>query len=403
MPLFKYKVVNHDFEKESGTMEALNEKQVEGVLSNKGYQIISITKTASGEGVTNFLRNIIGRVSVKQLVVFMRQFSVLISASVPLSQSLHILSEQIDSPILRSVVIEISNNVDAGERLSEAMAKHRSVFSEFHISVVRSGETSGKLDESLIYLADEEEKNYDMMRKLKGAMTYPVIIVIAMVGVGIAMMIFVVPKLVEIFNEVGGELPFMTQILIMMSNFVLNFWWLLLIMFLGLIIFIKFMTKKPFGRKYIDYLLLRVPVFGGLIKKIAIVRFCRTMSTLLVGGVTISNSLKISRGIVGNAVFQELINETIAEVEEGNSISTVFMHSKEIPVMVPKMMMIGEKTGKLDFVLVKIADFYAKEIDAVLDNLMVILEPVIMVFMGIAVLFLAMAIIMPMYNLTSQM
>ena len=402
MPLFKYTVINRDFDKESGTIEAASDKQVESILSNKGYQIISISQSASADGLGSFFRSLVGRVTIKQLVVFMRQFSVLISASVPLSQSLHILSEQVEQPALRAVIMEISNNVDAGERLSEAMSKHRNVFSEFHISVVRSGETSGKLDESLIYLADEEEKNYEMVRKLKGAMTYPVIILITMAGVGVAMMIFVVPKLVTIFNEVGGELPVMTRMLIGISDLVINYWWALLATLLGLALFIKFLTNKPFGKRYIDLALFRIPIFGNIIKKMAMVRFCRTMSTLLVGGVTISNSLKISKGIVGNSIFQDLVTETIAEVEEGNSVSTAFLRSKEIPVMMPKMMMIGEKTGKLDFVLVKIADFYAKELDAILDNLMVILEPVIMVFMGVAVLFMAMAIIMPMYNLTSQ-
>lgn len=402
MPLFKYTVINRDFDKESGTIEAASDKQVESILSNKGYQIISISQSASADGLGSFFRGLVGRVTIKQLVVFMRQFSVLISASVPLSQSLHILSEQVEQPALRAVIMEISNNVDAGERLSEAMSKHRNVFSEFHISVVRSGETSGKLDESLIYLADEEEKNYEMVRKLKGAMTYPVIILITMAGVGVAMMIFVVPKLVTIFNEVGGELPVMTRMLIGISDLVINYWWALLATLLGLALFIKFLTNKPFGKRYIDLALFRIPIFGNIIKKMAMVRFCRTMSTLLVGGVTISNSLKISKGIVGNSIFQDLVTETIAEVEEGNSVSTAFLRSKEIPVMMPKMMMIGEKTGKLDFVLVKIADFYAKELDAILDNLMVILEPVIMVFMGVAVLFMAMAIIMPMYNLTSQ-
>lgn len=402
MPLFKYTVINRDFDKESGTIEAASDKQVESILSNKGYQIISISQSSSSDGLGSFFRGLVGRVTIKQLVVFMRQFSVLISASVPLSQSLHILSEQVEQPALRAVIMEISNNVDAGERLSEAMSKHRNVFSEFHISVVRSGETSGKLDESLIYLADEEEKNYEMVRKLKGAMTYPVIILITMAGVGVAMMIFVVPKLVTIFNEVGGELPVMTRMLIGISDLVINYWWALLATLLGLALFIKFLTNKPFGKRYIDLALFRIPIFGNIIKKMAMVRFCRTMSTLLVGGVTISNSLKISKGIVGNSIFQDLVTETIAEVEEGNSVSTAFLRSKEIPVMMPKMMMIGEKTGKLDFVLVKIADFYAKELDAILDNLMVILEPVIMVFMGVAVLFMAMAIIMPMYNLTSQ-
>lgn len=402
MTLFKYKVINRNFDKESGTIEANSEKQVESILTNKGYQIISISQSASSEGLAKIFHGFSSRVSIKHLVVFMRQFSVLISASVPLSQALHILSEQVEQPGLRSVIMEISNNVDAGERLSESMAKHRNVFSEFHISVVRSGETSGKLDESLIYLADEEEKNYEMMRKLKGAMTYPVIIVITMIGVGIAMMIFVVPKLVTIFNEVGGELPLMTKLLISISDAVVNYWWVMIVVLLGFAIFIKFLTNKPFGKRYIDMTFFHVPIFGNIIKKMAIVRFCRTMSTLLIGGITITNSLKISRGIVSNAIFQDLVTDTIAEVEEGNSVSTAFLRSKEIPVMVPKMMMIGEKTGKLDFVLTKIADFYAKELDAILDNLMVILEPVIMVFMGIAVLFMAMAIIMPMYNLTSQ-
>jgi len=402
MPIYKYKVINHDFEKETGTMEAINDKQVESVLANKGYQIISISQTASGENVNSLFLKYFGRVSSKNLVVFMRQFSVLVSASVPLSQSLHILSEQVDNPTLKSAIMEISNAVDAGERLSEAMAKHRHIFSEFNISVIRSGETSGRLDEALIYLADEEEKSYEMMKKLKGAMTYPIIIVIMMFGVGIAMMLFVIPKLIDIFKEVGGELPLMTRVLIGLSNFMVGYWWLLLIIIGALAVLVKYLVAKPFGKKYVDTVFLHIPIFGGIIKKMAIVRFCRTMSTLLVGGVTISNSLKISKGIVGNSVFQDLITETIGAVEEGNSISTVFMHSKEMPVMVPKMMLIGEKTGKLDFVLIKIAEFYTKELDAILDNLMVLLEPIIMVIMGVAVLFMAMAIIMPMYNLTNQ-
>lgn len=402
MSLFRYKIINKNFEKESGTVEAADEHQVEALLLSKGYQIVSIARTGMSMGSFGAFNNLLNRVKSKDLVVFFRQFAVLISASINLSEALRILAEQTEKRAFKKILVEISNDVEAGVRLSDALSRHKGCFSDFNISVIRSGETSGKLDESLTYLADEEEKSFEMFRKVKGAMIYPAIVISAMIIVGVLMMIFVVPKLVSIFNEVGGELPIMTKLLISTSDFMVNYWYLLIVFVAGAFMLLRFYLHQPFGKKQFDYVVLHVPIFGRIIKLSSIIRFCRSMSTLIVGGVTISNSLKIAKGIVGNEVYRDLINQTIIEVEEGNSISSVFLHAKEVPLMVPRMMIVGERTGKLDFVLVKIADFYGKELNAILDNLMVLLEPVIMIVMGLAVGLMATAIIMPMYNLTSQ-
>jgi type IV pilus assembly protein PilC len=402
MALFRYQIVNKDYEKEVGTIEANDTKQVENILAARGVQIISISQSFSWPEIGNFFQGALVRVTIRDLVMFFRQFAVLVSANINLSEALKILSEQTENYSLKKVVGDISKEVDSGDRLSDAMVKHGHVFSEFHTSVIRSGESSGKLDDSLGYLADEEERNYDIVKKVRGAMTYPIIVLIVMFVVGVMMMLFVIPKLISIFNEVGGELPLMTRVLIWTSNFTVSYWWVVAILLAGGILLLRFYLKLPFGKRQFDYLILQLPVAGDLVKKISIVRFARSLSTLLVGGVTISNSLKIAKGIVGNSLFKDLINETIIEVEKGNSISSVFIASKDIPVMVPRMMIVGEKTGKLDFVLQKIGDFYSKEVNNKLDNLMVLLEPIIMIIMGVAVGIMATAIIMPMYNLTSQ-
>ncbi len=402
MPFFKYQIVNKDYEKEAGTIEALDQKQVETILTGRGAQIISISQALSFGQVTYYFHAAFSHITIRDLVLFFRQFAVLVSANINLSESLKILSEQTENYVLKKVIGNVSREVDSGDRLSDAMAKHKEVFSEFHISVIRSGESSGKLDDSLGYLADEEERNYEIVKKVRGAMTYPIIVVCAMFIVGVLMMLFVVPKLVSIFNEVGGELPLMTRVLIATSNFFVGYWWLIFAVLAGLVVVLRFYLKLPFGKRQFDFIVLRLPVAGDLVRKISIVRFARSLSTLLIGGVTISNSLRIAKGIVGNTLFKDLINETIIEVEKGNSISSVFMNSPAVPVMVPRMMVVGEKTGKLDFVLQKIAEFYSKEVETKLDNLMVLLEPVIMIVMGAAVGVMAAAIILPMYNLTSQ-
>lgn len=381
-------------------IEAANKDYAGEALKEKGLSVVAISEALPGRSKTAV--NFLNRIKIKDIVIFSRQFSVLISANVSMVQALKILTDQTSNVNLKMVVSEIADEVDAGASLSEALGKRPKIFSNFYVSVVRSGETSGKLDEVLLYLADEMEKDYDMMHKIRGAMIYPAFVLCSLIVVGIVMMIFVVPKLTGILTESGVELPFSTKILIGSSEFLSKYWWVLIAAFVALIIVCRWYVGKPKGRKRFDYLKLRLPIFGHLFQLIYLVRFTRSMNTLLVGGVTIDNSLKVAAEVVGNQIYKELIEETIKEVEDGNSISSVFIKSKTIPKMVSQMLNIGEKTGKMDVILEKITNFYGREVSNMTANLMILVEPLIMVVMGVAVGMMVAAVILPMYNLASS-
>ncbi len=400
MPIYKYKAFDKDKKVQEGMVEASSKDYVGEILAEKGLSIVSILEVSSGKKKFNL--DFLNRVKTKDIVIFSRQFSVLISANVSMVQALKILIDQTANVTLKMVVSEVADEVDAGSTLSEALGKRANVFSNFYVSVIRSGETSGKLDEVLSYLADEMEKDYDMMSKIKGAMIYPAFVLTSLVVVGIVMMVFVVPKLTAILTESGGELPITTKILIGTSGFMQKYWWLLIVIVVGVVAAVKWYISKPQGRWQLDYLKLRLPVFGHLFQLIYLVRFTRSMNTLIVGGVTIDNSLKVAAEVVGNKIYQELIEETIKEVEDGNSISSVFINSKTIPKMVSQMLNIGEKTGKMDVILERITNFYGREISNMVANLMALMEPLIMVIMGLAVGVMVAAVILPMYNLASN-
>lgn len=399
MPIFKYKAINTDKESVSGLVEAIDIDVAAELLQEKGFAVITIKKEEEGHMKQI---DIFSRIKPKDLVIFSRQFAVMISANVAMVQSLRILVDQTDNLKLKMVISEIADEVDSGSRLSDSLSKRPKVFSHFYISVIKAGETSGRLEESLNYLADESEKDYDMMSKIKGAMIYPIFVLFGLSIVGAAMMIFVVPKLTNILTETGAELPFATRLLIGTSDFFQNFWWVLIILATSVFAGFKFLSRTEEGRKSLDYVKLKLPVFGKLFQRIYLVRFTRSMHTLIVGGVTITEGLRIAGEVVSNEIYKELIEKTIKEVEEGNSISSVFVNSKEIPKMVSQMMSIGEKTGKLDIVLARITDFYAREINNIVANLMVLMEPIIMVVMGLAVGVMVAAIILPMYNMASN-
>ena len=400
MPIFKYKAFNKEKKVQEGMVEAISKDYVGEILAEKGFSIVSITEVSPAKSIINF--DFLNKIKTKDIVIFSRQFSVLISANVSMVQALKVLVDQTANLTLRMILSEVADEVDAGSTLSEALGKRSNVFNNFYVSVVRSGETSGKLDEVLSYLADEMEKDYDMMSKIKGAMIYPIFVLVSLVIVGVVMMIFVVPKLTGILTESGAELPVTTRILIGTSGFMQKYWWLLVIIVVALAAVFRWYSKKPQGRRQLDYIKLRLPVFGHLFQLIYLVRFTRSMNTLIVGGVTIDNSLKVTAEIVGNKIYQELIEETVKEVEDGNSISSVFIKSKTIPKMVSQMLNIGEKTGKMDIILDRITNFYGREISNMVANLMTLMEPIIMVVMGVAVGIMVAAVILPMYNLASN-
>ncbi|NTU98570.1 type II secretion system F family protein [Candidatus Falkowbacteria bacterium] len=398
MPVYQYRAQDKNRNTVNGLVEAPTEEAAVDLLKDKNLKALYVEEVKQSR--LNRLP-FLNAIKVKDVVIFSRQFAVLISANVAMVQSLKIVSDQTENPRLRLVISDVTDDVDAGTRLSEAMAKHPKVFSNFYVSVIRSGETSGKLEEVLSYLADEMEKDYDMMSKIKGAMIYPAFVMVSLITVGIVMMIFVVPKLTSILTETGQELPMATKALIWLSAFLTKYWWTLAFAAGALWFGYKSYGKTTQGRHNLDKLALHIPVFGTLLRRIYLVRFTRSMHTLIAGGVTITKSLKIAADVVGNSVYKQLIEETVKEVEDGNSISAVFMQSKEVPKMVGQMMSVGEKTGKLEIVLEKVTDFYGREVSNIVANLMTLMEPLIMVVMGMAVAGMVMAIIVPIYNMSS--
>ncbi len=403
MPSFNFRIFDKETNRdETGVVEADNEAQAMETLTARGYRIISLQEF-NRRSLSKFdIKGLLSSVGIKDIVVFSRQFSVMISASVPVVEALKVIAQQAENPKLRRVISEISDEVTSGDTLSASLGRRPKLFSNFYVSVVKSGEQSGKLDDSLNYIADEMEKDYDMNKKIKGAMVYPIFVVTMMVIIGILMMIFVVPKLTSIIIEAGGELPLATRALIAVSDFLVHFWWVVAGGIVAFITGARFYLHSRMGRRQFDYIILHLPIFGNLLRMIYLVRFSRSMSTLIAGGVNIVASLKVAGDVINNKYYSELIDKTITEVEGGNSICSVFMVSKEIPSMVSQMMLVGEKTGKLDAVLERITSFYGREITTSLASLMSLIEPLLMVIMGLGVGVMVAAILLPMYNVVSQ-
>ncbi len=398
MPVFKYKAINRNKQAVSGLVEAPSDTAAAGVLKEKDLAIISLAEKA-GKANMEIEIPFLNNVKPKDVVIFSRQFSVLISAGVALVQSLRLLTEQTSNPKFRKIIVAVGEEVDGGARLSDSLEKRADVFSPFYVNVIRSGETSGKLDEVLNYLADELEKDYDMTSKIKGAMIYPAFVLFALGGVAVVMMVFVVPKLTDMMKETGGELPLATKMLMAASGFMLGYWWLILLILGGIIVGYRLFVKMPAGKRIVDTTLLGLPIFGKLYQKIYLVRFTRSFQTLLIGGVNIARALRICADVVDNYVYKKLILDTKEKVEDGDSVSSVFSESNKVPIMVSQMMSIGEETGKLDVVLDKVTDFYTREINNTVANLMTLMEPIIMIFLGVGVGVMVAAIILPMYNM----
>ncbi|MEK7073443.1 MAG: type II secretion system F family protein [Patescibacteria group bacterium] len=400
MPLYDYVARNRSGDEVRGVVNADTPDFATSTLTDRGLLDVQITDHVRVATVESLLQKL-KRVSRRDIVIFARQLSVLVSASVPLVKSLRALIKQTTNSQLQKVLESVADEVEAGAKLSDAMAQHHA-FSEFMVNMIRSGETSGRLSEVLEYLADQEEKDYDLTAKIRGAMMYPAFIITGLSIVGFVMVTWVLPKLTDVLAETGAQLPISTRILIGVSSFFQHWWWLVIIAVVGLIIGIQFALRQPLGRVVLDAIKIRLPVFGGLFKRIALVRFARSMETLLAGGVDEVTALGIASNVVGNATYRDILLRTQKEVEDGNSIVTVMSGNKAVPVMLVQMLAVGEDTGKLKEVLRRLAAFYNREIDNMVGNLVTLIEPLIMVLMGVAVGTMVAAVILPMYNIANS-
>lgn len=394
---FSYQARDNNGQLRTGRVEANTEAQAYDVLGQHGLIVIKILPYYK----VNILERvkIFDRVAPKDIVLFSRQLATLINAKVPIVQSLNILQTQISSRKLRSVISELSQHIESGESLSSSLARYPKVFSNLYVNLVRAGELSGTMDESLSYLANQLEKDYDLRGKVIGALTYPLFILSALVVVGVLMFIYVLPPLVGVLQQSSVELPFTTKILIATTNALQHYWWAIIIIVVGSSVGLRFYIQSTGGRYVLDFLKIKLPIIGPLFQKIYMARYSRNLATLVVGGIPIVKALEAVADIVGNSIYRDIILDAADQVKNGKSIASALNAHREFPVIVGQMTQIGESTGRLQEILDKLAIFYEKEVEGVLKVLTTLLEPIIMLVLGLAVAVMVAGILLPIYNL----
>ena len=313
--------------------------------------------------------------------------------------ALQALAEQQTSFYFAGIISDLSNDVEAGTIFSKALAKYPQVFSPFFINLIKSGEVSGNLENSLNYLADYLEKQYYLQNKVRNALIYPGFIFLGFIVVAVLMLVMVIPNLTSILEQSGIDLPLSTRIIIGLSNILRRWGWLILLILIAAGFFLWRFIRTPQGRRFFDELKIKLPVFGAVFKKIYLARFADNLSTLIKGGLPILQALQVSAEVIGNVVFEELVLEAKEEVRIGNPMSQTFEKRKEIPPMVTQMIYTGERTGQLEMVLQKMASFYVREVDSVIATISSLIEPFLIVFLGIGVAILLTAVLMPIYNI----
>lgn len=400
MSIYNYRAKKSNDEFSEGLVEADSESIAVDVLESRDLRVLFLEEKKRSWANMEI---VLERITAKDLVIFSRQLSILISAQVPVVNALKDVIEQTKNRKFKKIIAEVAAEVEGGIRFSEALAHFPKVFDNFFVNIVKSGEVSGQLEEVLIYLADQVEKDYDLKSKVRGAMIYPAFILSSLVIVGILMMAFVVPKLIEMLAQSGAELPFATRVLKSISDFVISYWWLKLIILASLIAVASFGLKTPISRRMMDQIKLRLPVFGKLYNYVAIIKFSRSLRTLILGGVDLVGALGVTALMVDNVKYRGLIEKTQKTVESGGKLGEVFEKDKVVPKMVSQMLSTGEETGRVEMTLDKLAQFYSREVNNLIANMMSLLEPFIMIVLGVVVALMIGAIILPMYEVSTKM
>lgn len=380
------------------SIQADSETAAARLLIKQGFVPLNV-KEQMGDG--SFFSRITGRITTKDKVVFTRQLATLIGAGLPLSQSLHTVMEQTQNKQLQSVVQDISASVEGGRSLSDSFAKHPTVFSEVFIALISAGELSGTLDESLQRVANQQEKDAAIASKIRGAMTYPIIVLFVIFGVMIFMLVTVVPQVEKLYHDLGKELPFLTQMMVDTANFLSKFWWIAIIVVgIGVYFFIQFL-KTENGIKFKDTIKLKVPLFGKLFQKLYMARFARTGQTLLSTGVSMLDMLKVTSRAINNTLVEKSILRAADKVQGGKALSTALEPEDVIAPLVPQMIKIGEQSGRIDEMMGKVAQVYEDELDEQIRTISTLIEPILMVVLAVVAGGMVGAILLPIYGLVN--
>lgn len=380
-------------------VQADTEAAAAKLLIAQGFTPLNIKEVDDDAG--NPLAKLLGRITNKDRIVFTRQLATLLGAGLPLSQSLRTVAEQTENKRLRDVVDEIIASVEGGKSLSEAFGKHKEVFDDVFLALIAAGEASGTLDDSLRRIAEQQEKDAAVMSKIRGALTYPIIVLVVILGVVAFMLLTVVPQVQNIYVSMNKPLPLLTQIMVNFANFLTSFWWLLLITIGVVAYFLIQYLKTDAGIKFKDTFKLNVPLFGGMFRKLYMARFTRTGQTLLQTGVAMLDTLRITGDAVNNTIIKASINRAGEKVKGGKALSTALQPEEYILPMVPQMIKIGEQSGKIDDMLGKTAKIYEDELDEEIRAISTAIEPILMVVLAVVAGGIVGAVLFPIYSLAN--
>ncbi|MBL7142318.1 MAG: type II secretion system F family protein [Candidatus Pacebacteria bacterium] len=397
---FNYQVRTKTGEIRAGQVEASSKEGAINLLQKYGLYVTFLEEAVQPFYATRI--KLFEKISQKDVVLFSRQLSIMFRSRVPLVESLRVLSSQSQSFEFKEKILKISDDVEGGSSFSGALSNYPNIFSSFYIAMIKSGEVSGKLSEVLDYLAEHLEREYHLLGRVKGAMLYPLLVLFVVFLILALLVFFVIPHLSEVLEASGETLPLITQIIIAIAEFFRQFGLAILLIFVFLVIFGLRYYRTEKGRRFFDNILLKLPLFSPLFKMIFINRFAENLSTLISGGLPIAQALEIVADIIDNTLYKEVILKTRDEVRKGKAISEILSKSPELfsPVFV-QMVLVGERTGSLDTTLMSIVDFYQKEIDRTIENTLSILEPALIVFLGVVVAGLMLSILVPMYKMVS--
>jgi type IV pilus assembly protein PilC len=397
MPVFEYKGKTVTGSPVEGELKAKDRAEMERVLRRNKVLVDKISRKPSQINIR--FGSGIKKVHISR---FTRQFATMIGAGLPMVQCLDILSKQMDSQEFRRIITEIKDSVSSGSTLSEAMKKHKKAFDDLYVNMVEAGEMGGALDTILVRLAGYREKADSLARKIRGAMVYPAVVSVVAIGATVAMLTFIVPVFAKMFAGLGAELPGPTQFVLKISHILQKFYPVILGVVVAGVVGLRLILKNDQGRLYFDKFMLKTPIFGDLIRKASVARFTRTLGTLIQSGVTILDALEITAKTAGNRVLQVAIKKSVISIAEGDTITSPLKESGVFPPMVIQMIGVGEKTGGLDEMLSKIADFYDEEVDAAVSALTGLIEPVVIVVMGAVIGGILIAMYLPMFDIIGK-
>ena len=400
--LFEYVAIDQGGQKQTGSIEAVSRDVAIASLQRRGFSITSVEEAPEEGKALGFNMTLFESVATKDIVLLSREIATLFEAQVSALRIFRLLASESEKPLLRRTLTEVADDIQAGAPISKALSKHPRVFSPFYTNMVRAGEEAGKLDETFLYLADYLDRSYEVLSKARNALIYPAFVISTFVVVMILMMTFVIPNIAQILVDSGQEIPIYTRAVIGISTFFLDYGVLLLILIIVGGFFLYRYTKTPQGREAFDRFLLSIPYVGDLFKKLYLARIADNMATMLVSGIAVVQAAEITASVVGSAVYEGILNDVAANVKGGGAVSTALEPHPEIPGIMTAMIKVGEETGELGSILKTLAKFYNREVSNSVDTLVDLIEPFMIVLLGLGVGILLASVLIPIYNVSSS-